>query len=190
FVRPGLALIDGIIGMEGEGPASGDAVNTGVLIASSDIVAADAVASVIMGFDPMKNAIIRGGYERGYGEARFDKINIKGDSIELFTAKPFKKPKGMSQKKILLKYFPKNIIKLIIWFLGRMPFIKYGECRGCGVCQNVCPYNAISMKNKKPYVNPAKCRECFCCQEFCPYDAILLLKKPFVYLHNFLHFHF
>ncbi len=53
-----LTIIDGIVGGEGNGPIDVDPVNSGVLLLSTDPVAADAVASRFMGFDPQAIPII------------------------------------------------------------------------------------------------------------------------------------
>jgi len=47
---PDLALIDGVIGMEGNGPVSGQPIKAGWLVASTDALAADTLAAQIMGF--------------------------------------------------------------------------------------------------------------------------------------------
>jgi uncharacterized protein (DUF362 family) len=47
-----LAIIDGTQAMEGDGPASGDEVNLGWLLASFDPIAADTLAAYLMGFEP------------------------------------------------------------------------------------------------------------------------------------------
>jgi uncharacterized protein (DUF362 family) len=51
-VRPDYAIIDGIVGMEGNGPISGEPVESGILLFANDPVAADAVGASVMGFDP------------------------------------------------------------------------------------------------------------------------------------------
>jgi uncharacterized protein (DUF362 family) len=53
-VRPGLAIIDGIEGMEGDGPLHGEAIAAGVIVMSDRPVAADATAARLMGIDPAK----------------------------------------------------------------------------------------------------------------------------------------
>jgi uncharacterized protein (DUF362 family) len=53
-VRPHLAIIDGIIGMEGDGPIMGPARPAGVLVLGSNLPAVDATASRLMGIDPWR----------------------------------------------------------------------------------------------------------------------------------------
>jgi len=189
-VAPGLALIDGIIGMEGEGPAVGDPVHTGVLIASADPVAADAVGSAIMGFDPMENEIISRGYRRGYGEAHPDITAVSGDQQDILRKKPYRKPKSIAHKRIILKILPKKMVQFLLWLISRVPFAVPGKCCSCGVCRDVCPFNAVSMLSDSACIDPATCKECFCCQEFCPYDAITLKRRPIAVIRNFFTFLF
>jgi uncharacterized protein (DUF362 family) len=51
-VRPQLAIVDGIVGMQGDGPIKGDAVDVGVILAGTDPVAVDSTAARLMGIDP------------------------------------------------------------------------------------------------------------------------------------------
>jgi len=73
-----LTIIDGIVAMEGLGPRCGDLVPMGLLVASRDVVAADAVASYIMGFDPMEIQEIRIAHRRGLGNGDLREIVCKG----------------------------------------------------------------------------------------------------------------
>ena len=50
-VRPSLVIVDGIMGMEGNGPISGEPVASGILLFADDPVAADTIGTVLMGFD-------------------------------------------------------------------------------------------------------------------------------------------
>ena len=82
-LKPQLVVMDGTIGQEGLGPVFGEPVELGVIVASKDIVAGDAVGSAVMGYeDPKEVKITRIAYERGLGEADLDKIEIKGEKLE------------------------------------------------------------------------------------------------------------
>ncbi len=59
-ITPNLTIIDGIGGVEGDGPLySGHSIESDILIVSEDIVAADAVACRVMGIDPLQVEHIR-----------------------------------------------------------------------------------------------------------------------------------
>lgn len=47
-----LAVIDGVVGMEGNGPVKGTAVKSGVALGGTDALAVDLVGAELMGFDP------------------------------------------------------------------------------------------------------------------------------------------
>jgi uncharacterized protein (DUF362 family) len=51
-VRPELQIVDGIVGMEGNGPIDGTPVPAGVLVFGTDPVATDSTAALVMGLDP------------------------------------------------------------------------------------------------------------------------------------------
>ncbi len=89
---PELTVIDGTVCMEGLGPTHGTPVNLGILIASKDTVAADAVAATIMGIEPMEVEYIRLAAEENLGCADLSKIKIVGEKIEK-VKKPFKQVK-------------------------------------------------------------------------------------------------
>jgi uncharacterized protein (DUF362 family) len=49
-----FAIVDGIVGMEGNGPIQGTPTNSGVIVAGRVLPAVDAVCSRVMGIDPNK----------------------------------------------------------------------------------------------------------------------------------------
>jgi uncharacterized protein (DUF362 family) len=51
---PQFAIVDGIVGMEGNGPLQGQAKSSGVLIFGDDLVAVDATAARLMTIEPQK----------------------------------------------------------------------------------------------------------------------------------------
>src|SRR5436305_14735247 len=53
-VRPSLAIVDGVVGMEGDGPIMGTPVASGVLVMGGNLAAVDATAARLMGFDPWR----------------------------------------------------------------------------------------------------------------------------------------
>jgi len=67
---PHLIVIDGTIGGEAYGPLSCNPVNFETVIASNDVVAADAVACRLMGYDPFSITHIKKAHEEGLGDAK------------------------------------------------------------------------------------------------------------------------
>lgn len=47
------------------------------------------------------------------------------------------------------------------------------KCTGCGMCQNVCPVEAIELEDGKAVIND-DCIECGACVAECPNEAISL----------------
>jgi uncharacterized protein (DUF362 family) len=86
-VRPDFAIVDGIIGMEGNGPIQGVSKLAGVLIAGDDPVAVDSTSARIMGLAPEKiNHIAHAATLLGHIDAQ--KIRQLGESIAA-TRTPF-----------------------------------------------------------------------------------------------------
>jgi len=81
-VKPIFTVIDGTVAQEGLGPIFGDPVEMGLIIASKDVVACDAVGSVIMGYDVEDVMITKIAAERGMGEMDLNNIEIKGEPID------------------------------------------------------------------------------------------------------------
>ncbi len=53
-VKPSFAIVDGVVGMEGDGPIMGTPKHAGVLVMGRNLTAVDATCSRIMGIDPAK----------------------------------------------------------------------------------------------------------------------------------------
>ncbi len=58
-----FAIVDGVVAGVGNGPAVPDRFEAGVLIAGFNPVAVDCVATRLMGFDPMKLAMLREAFQ-------------------------------------------------------------------------------------------------------------------------------
>jgi uncharacterized protein (DUF362 family) len=79
-VRPDFAIVDGIVGMEGNGPIQGIAKPSGVLILGDDPVAVDATCARVMGLAPERiDYLAKAGTLLGH--LKPDKIRQLGESI-------------------------------------------------------------------------------------------------------------
>jgi uncharacterized protein (DUF362 family) len=78
--RPDFAIVDGIVGMEGNGPIQGTPKPCGVLVLGDDPVAVDSTCCRVMGLNPARvNYLARAGTLLGHLEA--EKIEQRGESI-------------------------------------------------------------------------------------------------------------
>lgn len=80
-VRPDFAIVDGIIGMEGNGPIQGVLKPCGTVICGDDPVAVDATCARVMGLQPEKVKHIAHAATL-LGHMQIEKINQIGESIE------------------------------------------------------------------------------------------------------------
>jgi hypothetical protein len=74
-----MSLVDGVVAMEGNGPVGGNPKSVGTLIAGENPAAVDAVAARIMGFDPMKLAIVA----RAFDDHRFPIASGSPGDVEI-----------------------------------------------------------------------------------------------------------
>ncbi len=81
YTYPDLAIIDGFVGMEGQGPLFGDPIEVGVAIASTDCIAADRVGTEVMGHDFRHVAHLVYCANAKMGEGDIAKINLLGDKV-------------------------------------------------------------------------------------------------------------
>jgi uncharacterized protein (DUF362 family) len=82
FLDPKLIVMDGRIGLEGDGPIAGIPKKLGLLLVADNCMAADAVACHIMGFDPSKIQHIVYAQNHGLGPIDLSKIQVSGLSID------------------------------------------------------------------------------------------------------------
>jgi uncharacterized protein (DUF362 family) len=81
-VFPDLAVIDGFEAMEGNGPAWGTPFPARVALASRDALAADTLATKVMGFDPKRVLYLAAMNEAGMGQGDLEKINVIGTPLD------------------------------------------------------------------------------------------------------------
>jgi len=83
MTAPHLSVLDGFVGMEGDGPGSGDPVDLRVAIAGADPVATDTIGTMVMCHDPQQVGYLRYCAEGGLGEGDPTRIELRGNvSIE------------------------------------------------------------------------------------------------------------
>jgi len=81
-LKPALNIIDGIIGMEGQGPINGTPKPVGYLVAGTDPAACERVCCDLVGFDPQDLPLLRTADKMGVGLPLNTPFEIVGDSFE------------------------------------------------------------------------------------------------------------
>lgn len=161
--KPQLIIMDGIIGMDGDGPADGNLKNVGVIIISDDPVLADLVALKIVGIPTF---LISDFKKR---EDILKNAEFFGEPLSsLILKKPFSLPTSASPWGWLGSYL-KPILTV-------KPVVR-DNCNGCETCVNVCLQGAIKIENNRAKIDDALCIRCYCCQESCPNQAIALKRS-------------
>jgi NAD-dependent dihydropyrimidine dehydrogenase PreA subunit len=59
-----------------------------------------------------------------------------------------------------------------------MIYVDSEKCAGCGVCEDVCPVEAIRVSDGVARIDQNRCNECEACVETCPNEAILAVIEP------------
>lgn len=84
-VKPSLSVVDGIVAMQGVGPAFGEAVNMNLIIAGTDVVAVDVVTGAVMGFELEEMGCVREAAHMGLGVADLANIEVMGEPVAAVT---------------------------------------------------------------------------------------------------------
>ena len=79
ILSPRLAIMDGIIGMEGRGPANGKPRRLDVILASRDSVALDATGMRLIGLEPSRSRHVVLTAKTGLGRIEAGDIHVDGD---------------------------------------------------------------------------------------------------------------
>jgi len=174
LLRPRLYIMDGIVGMEGNGPRRGSPVHMGVLLLSDDPVALDSVAARVICLGPDLVIPIVKGTESGLGVS--SGYGLIGERIEDVRRK-FRLPRYGGNFNTL----PPLARKLFKSFLIPRPIINRAKCVKCYECMRICPTDPKSItlrRDRYPAHIYTTCINCYCCQETCPEGAITLRVKP------------
>ncbi len=165
LIRPSLTILDGVVAMEGNGPASGNPVPLGLILAGDDALSVDQRVCDILGI-PRKSVMTnRAAFESGMGR---EEMNSFGERLDQIRISGFKYP-PMSRTDWGLPGFLRRALKNA---LGTRPMIEKEMCGACNRCVEICPPKALKKHEEEFVFNYGTCIRCFCCQEVCPEGAI------------------
>ena len=157
-VKPDLIIMDGITGMQGQGPSSGIPVNLGVLLAAENPISMDIAVCRMLNIEPvgipvLKRAKVRGLWPKEIKYPQLTPDDVKYTGFILPSTADYLLTGGKTPQ--------------------QSPIITT-KCNSCGLCKEICPKDAITIETKGAKVNYSKCIKCYCCHEICPKDAIEL----------------
>lgn len=164
---PDLFIMDAVVGMEGNGPASTELRDIGLVLASDNAVALDTVVATMMGLEPGRLRFLQKAKELGLGDFDLNTIDLVG---ELKRLPGFKLP-PLGGEAIHDNPAMQDLIhsRIVV-----KPHADPDLCTACGTCVEHCPASALSMEDNLPQVDADTCITCFCCQEMCPEKAMSL----------------
>lgn len=172
YINPVFSIIDGIEGMEGNGPSGGDVVKTGIIFGSKSPFALDAYASNLVGIEEKLIPTLINSRLRGLIGDYEVITDVDKDEV-----KAYKLPDSIDIS-FMPNWVPGLIKKLIIKNMKYRPVFIHNKCVKCKKCEDICPAKIITMNTSGyPIYETEKCISCFCCHEVCPYRAIAI-KKP------------
>jgi uncharacterized protein (DUF362 family)/Pyruvate/2-oxoacid:ferredoxin oxidoreductase delta subunit len=168
-IQPPLTILDGIVGMEGNGPGSGDPISLELILASRNPLSIDQIVCDLLEIPRESVLTNRAAFEEGIGR---DGIEVVGESIGQSKIPHFKlpPPSGVSWN------LPGFLRKFLKNGLTSRPTIEDQLCEKCERCIEVCPTKALIKKGDRLNYDYGRCIRCFCCQEICPAGAITI--KP------------
>lgn len=198
-IKPELSLLDGIVGLERDGPAStGEPKKVWVIMASKNAIALDYVIVKMIHENPDSVYTLIDAEKRKLID--FKKIKIIGKIPDTdFKKLEIKKKSSKIGKSISNKVWNELYV---------YPYVKHSKCNLCKICIKKCPVKSISIKNKKYplqkivgyflslklgnnchtkmqsttpslsnkkiYFDRKKCVYCYGCEHYCPKKAIYM----------------
>ena len=177
-VNPCFTLLDGVIGMDGDGPTSGDPYEFGIIAGTEDALTMDFWLCRMLGASLEDYPLYLAARRRGMSQCELEPSDIAGEIPSDHVFPGVKLPQTQSMR--LLPRIP-----FIERLMTSRPVHIPELCIGCGRCASICAAKALRHENKHLYFDYGKCIRCYCCHEMCPVKAIKFEESKLVKLVNY-----
>jgi len=172
FLKPRLYIMDGIIGMEGNGPRNGTPRPMHVLLFSLDPVALDATVCRMVHLDESLVEPLTYGNAWGLGSSQ--DVTLLGEPLARFEAPDFEVNRSRASTSTNIGWLTNSFLRN---HFSPRPVILAERCTRCGRCEQVCPAQPKALRwqddrKSPPVYHYDDCIRCYCCQELCPHEAI------------------
>ena len=165
IIPSSLTILDGVLGMEGNGPGSGHPIELGLILASQDPLAVDQIVCDLLGISRKALPTNRVAFESGLGRGS---VEVVGEPLERVRIPDFTFP-TLTEPDWNLPAFVKRALKNA---LTSKPTVEQELCKACHRCEEICPAKALTTKDERRVFDYKKCIRCFCCLEVCPEGAV------------------
>jgi len=174
---PNFVFMDGIMGMEGDGPNAGRPKKVGVIIGGEDPISVDIAALSIINIEPNNVPYIANAVKRKLTTGKISDIQILGERIEDVKVLDYKRPGSYKSSPVANAF--RVLGRFVTPFISPKPY-PLSNCTGCGICEVNCPKKIIRIvsegNRKRAKVGTFGCIRCYCCHEMCPNKAMGLKK--------------
>jgi Pyruvate/2-oxoacid:ferredoxin oxidoreductase delta subunit len=168
-VRPALTILDGVWGMEGQGPANGRPRRFGLLAAAADPLVMDLNLALMLGLNWRHYPLAQAAAGLGLIPRPLPLPVWLGPEAgpEVFAAVDIPRQRRLG-------FLPGFLEGIVRRHVVCRPEQNPGRCLLCRKCLQICPEKCIEERGGRLKFNYYKCIRCYCCQEVCPADAISL----------------
>ncbi len=167
-LSPALSIVDAIVGMEGDGPGSGTPIEIGALLAGTNPLAVDTVATELVGLKTEQVWTQKLAITTGRAGAKFADVTLAGSHLDSMRLANFKAAKNTD----INGRMPAFMQRLLKQALTARPQPDHDLCTRCAICVKHCPPLAMKISHHQLQIDYKACIRCFCCQELCPQGAL------------------